>query len=98
MTVAIVVWERPGTARRQKTDKEETMFIRWLLFETKLGEWFLVALEHWAGLCVVQADWLGAQSCGVSQIAGCGEWEMSGCRERQSLAVSADASARAGGG
>jgi len=74
------------------------MFIRWLLFETRFGERFLVALERRAGLCVVQADCLGAQSCGVSQIAGSGEWEVSGCRERQSLAMSADASVQAGGG
>jgi len=35
--------------------------VRWFLFQTKTGEWLLEALERWAGICIVQADWLGAQ-------------------------------------
>jgi hypothetical protein len=37
------------------------MFIRRLLFETKLGELFLMFLEQKVGLAVVQADWLAVQ-------------------------------------
>jgi len=40
------------------------MFVRWFLFETKLGEVLLVFLERKIGLAVVQADWLGAQRSG----------------------------------
>jgi hypothetical protein len=48
------------------------MLLRWLLFETKAGEWLLALLEKTAGLAIVQADWLGAQPCGKPQ-AGSGE-------------------------
>ncbi len=37
------------------------MVVRWFLFQTKPGEWLLAALERWAGICIVQADWLGDQ-------------------------------------
>lgn len=37
------------------------MLLRWMLFETRLGEWLLALLERKAGLAVVQADWLGIQ-------------------------------------
>ena len=40
------------------------MILRWLLFETKLGELLLVCLERCVGLAVVQADWLAAQPSG----------------------------------
>lgn len=40
------------------------MFVRWLLFETRVGEMFLAVLEHWAGLAVVQVDWLAVQRSG----------------------------------
>ncbi len=40
------------------------MFVRWFLFETKVGEALLVFLERKIGLAVVQADWLGAQRSG----------------------------------
>jgi hypothetical protein len=40
------------------------MFVRWLLFETRVGELFLTILEHWAGLAVVQVDWLAVQCSG----------------------------------
>ena len=41
------------------------MAIRWLLFETKLGEWLLIFLERKARLAIVSAEWLGQQSAGV---------------------------------
>jgi hypothetical protein len=40
------------------------MILRWLLFETKLGELLLVYLERCVGLAVVQADWLAIQPSG----------------------------------
>jgi hypothetical protein len=35
--------------------------IRWLLFETKLGEALLVLIERHMGLALVQASWLAEQ-------------------------------------
>jgi hypothetical protein len=40
------------------------MIIRWVLFETKLGELLLVLLERHVGLAVVRADWVAEQCCG----------------------------------
>jgi hypothetical protein len=40
------------------------MIIRWILFETQLGELLLVLLERHVGLAVVRADWLAEQGCG----------------------------------
>ena len=40
------------------------MAIRWLLFETKLGEWLVTLLERKAKLAVVSAEWLGQQPAG----------------------------------
>lgn len=40
------------------------MAIRWLLFETKLGEWLLILLERKAKLAIVSAEWLDQQSAG----------------------------------
>jgi hypothetical protein len=37
------------------------MIVRWLLFETRLGERLLTILEQKVGLAVVQADRLAAQ-------------------------------------
>jgi hypothetical protein len=37
------------------------MILRWLLFETKLGELLLTILERKVGLAVVQVEWLAAQ-------------------------------------
>ena len=37
------------------------MLLRWLLFETRMGEMFLVFLERRVGLAVVQAEWLAMQ-------------------------------------
>jgi hypothetical protein len=34
------------------------MFVRWVLFRTRIGELLLVLLEQQTGLAVVQADWL----------------------------------------
>jgi hypothetical protein len=45
------------------------MLLRWLLFETKVGELLLALLEKRAGLAVVQAEWLGAQHSGTPQAA-----------------------------
>jgi hypothetical protein len=38
--------------------------IRWLLFETRLGEVLLVLLERHMGLALVQANWLAEQRSG----------------------------------
>ena len=40
------------------------MILKWLLFETKLGELLLVYLERHVGLAVVHADWLAIQPSG----------------------------------
>ena len=40
------------------------MILRWLLFETKLGEILLVYLERYVGLAIVHADWLAIQPSG----------------------------------
>jgi hypothetical protein len=45
------------------------MLVRWLLFETRVGELLLALLEKTTGLAVVRADWLGAQASGMPQIA-----------------------------
>jgi hypothetical protein len=37
------------------------MILKWLLFETKLGELLLTILERRVGLAVVDAEWLGLQ-------------------------------------
>jgi hypothetical protein len=39
------------------------VFLRWLLFETRLGELVLALLER-QGLAVVCSDWLGTQRSG----------------------------------
>jgi hypothetical protein len=44
------------------------MLIRWLLFETKGGEWLLGLLEKAVGLAVVQAEWLGSQPSGTPHV------------------------------
>jgi hypothetical protein len=46
------------------------MLVRWLLFETRLGELLLSVLERRAGLAVVQAEWLAAQPAGEPKAAG----------------------------
>jgi hypothetical protein len=44
------------------------MFLKRLLFETRIGELLLAFLERRLGLAVVQVDWLEVQSSGtVSQ-------------------------------
>jgi hypothetical protein len=40
------------------------MLVRWLLFETWIGEFLLRFLERYVGLAVVQADWLALQRSG----------------------------------
>ena len=40
------------------------MLLRWLLFESRVGELLLTLLEKTAGLAVVEANWLGHQSSG----------------------------------
>ena len=40
------------------------MFVRRMLFETKMGELLLEFLEQQVGLAVVQADWLAVQRSG----------------------------------
>lgn len=40
------------------------MFVRWLLFETRGGEILLAVFERWAGLAVVQVDWLAGRRSG----------------------------------
>jgi hypothetical protein len=46
------------------------MIVRWLLFETSLGELLLTILERMVGLAVVQADWLAAQPAGEPRAEG----------------------------
>ena len=38
--------------------------MRWVLFDTKIGERLLTLLERHLGLAVVQANWLAEQRCG----------------------------------
>ena len=38
--------------------------MRWVLFDTKIGELLLTLLERHVGLAVVQANWLAEQRCG----------------------------------
>jgi hypothetical protein len=45
------------------------VFLRWLLFETRLGEFLLACLEKKTGLAVVEAKWLGAQPSGMLPVA-----------------------------
>ena len=40
------------------------MLVRWLLFETWIGELLLLFLERYVGLAVVQAEWLAVQRSG----------------------------------
>ena len=46
------------------------MFVRWFLFETRMGELLLNLLEKSTGLAVVRADWLGAQPGGSPAAEG----------------------------
>ena len=41
------------------------MFVRWNLFETRIGEWVLAFLERRIGLAVVPGDWLAEQCSGT---------------------------------
>ncbi|MBN1660992.1 MAG: hypothetical protein JXA93_21525 [Anaerolineae bacterium] len=43
------------------------MILRWLLFETRLGELLLTILEQKVGLAVVQVEWLAVQRAGQPQ-------------------------------
>ena len=43
--------------------------IRWLLFETRLGELLLVLLERHVGLALVRVDWLAEQRSGEPRTA-----------------------------
>ena len=40
------------------------MALRWLLFETRIGEILLAVLERKAGLALVQVEWLALQPGG----------------------------------
>ena len=40
------------------------MLLRWLLFETRVGETLLTLLERKMGLAIVQAEWLAVQPSG----------------------------------
>ena len=42
------------------------MFVRWLLFNTKVGDLLLAFLERRIGLAVVDAKWLGVQRTGMA--------------------------------
>ena len=46
------------------------MIVRWLLFETRLGELLLTILERKVGLAIVQAEWLAARPAGEPKAAG----------------------------
>ena len=43
------------------------MLIKWLLFETWIGELLLLFLERFGGLAVVEADWLAVQRSGETK-------------------------------
>ena len=45
------------------------MLVRWILFDTKVGELLLVLLERHVGLAVVQSDWLATQRSGEPKAA-----------------------------
>ena len=49
---------------------ENPMIVRWLLFETRVGELLLTILERKVGLAIVQAEWLAAQPAGEPKAAG----------------------------
>ena len=46
------------------------MIVRWLLFETRLGELLLIILERKVGLAIVQAEWLATHTAGEPKAAG----------------------------
>jgi hypothetical protein len=50
-------------------EKEGEMALRWLLFETRIGEMLLAFLERKAGLALVHAEWLALQSGGEPKAA-----------------------------
>jgi hypothetical protein len=50
------------------TRREQTMMVRWFLFETRCGEWLLTLLERRLGLAVVSVEWLAVQPSGVPQV------------------------------
>jgi hypothetical protein len=45
------------------------MIVRWLLFETRLGELLLTILERKVGLAIVKVEWLAAQPAGEPKAA-----------------------------
>ena len=47
------------------------MLLRWLFFETRVGEMLLTFLERKARLAVVQVEWLAVQRSG--ELAAMGE-------------------------
>jgi hypothetical protein len=49
------------TYTRYRFERRRITMLKRLLFETRLGEWLLASLERWAGLAVVDANWLGHQ-------------------------------------
>ena len=73
----IVSWPRQNPYSRNRVRgqanhrKEDTMLVRRLLFETRIGEAFLAFLERQMGLAVVQVEWLATQRSG--QPAGVAE-------------------------
>ena len=46
------------------------MLVRWLLFETWIGELLLLCLERYSDLAVVRAGWLGMQRSGEPSTVG----------------------------
>jgi hypothetical protein len=50
--------------------RENPMIVRWLLFETRLGELLLTILERKVGLAVVQVGWLAARPAGEPKAVG----------------------------
>lgn len=56
-------WDRKAPTEPTK-GRWIVIILKWLLFETKLGELLLVCLERRVGLAVVQADWLSIQPSG----------------------------------
>jgi hypothetical protein len=60
-----LISKQAGTEKvRIMRDREGEMALRWLLFETRIGEMLLAFLERKVGLAVVHAEWLALQPGG----------------------------------
>jgi hypothetical protein len=62
--------QRGGVGQALARETEDTMLLRWLLFETGVGETLLTFLERKVGLAIVQAEWLAVQPSGEPAAMG----------------------------